>query len=144
MSTELPLLLDSQSHTLILIYYLNAMRYNFDSQYVDTAIFSIYFYILCLQDHVTACLSVFHGFLYFVLCLVIVSVLQGTHYWWWLSSLWCLVLRVETPAFFIRLFCFCLFCQCSCDSWFVFVLYSVVCFEFGLCLKQCIGEILLS
>ena len=103
------------------------------------------FYILILQDHVTACLSVFHGFslfyLYSVLLLLLFCKERTADDDSVPSSVQCLGskrLRFTSN-------CFVLFCQCSCDSWFVFVFICVVCFEFGLLsFKQCIGEILLS
>ena len=54
----------------------------------------------------------------FLSCFVFVLVWQGTHYWWWLSPLSRLVLRVETLVvvhqnvclFMCLLICLCLFC----------------------------------
>ena len=71
--------------------------------------YSIYFRIWILQDHVTACVQFSMIFLFSVLfssLFVIVFVWQGTHYWWWLSPLSRLVLRVETLVVFIRMFVF--------------------------------------
>ena len=65
--------------------------------------------IWILQDHVTACVQFSMIFFFSVLCIslfVIVFVWQGTHYWWWLSPLSRLVLRVETLVVFIRMFVF--------------------------------------
>ena len=78
--------------------------------------YSIYFRIWILQDHVTACVQFSMIFLFSVLfssLFVIVFVWQGTHYWWWLSPLSRLVLRVETLVVFIRMFVF-VFVDCLC------------------------------
>ena len=56
----------------------------------------------------------------FCCCFVCVFVWQGTHYWWWLSPLSRLVLRVETLVVFIRMFVFVFVCY-----------YSVMWFEFS-------------
>ena len=85
--------------------------------------YSIYFRIWILQDHVTACVQFSMIFLFSVLfssLFVIVFVWQGTHYWWWLSPLSRLVLRVETLVVFIRMFVFVFVCY-----------YSVMWFEFS-------------
>ena len=52
------------------------------------------------------------------------------------DSVPCSVQCLESKRLRFTSDCFVLFCQCSCDSWFVFVFICVVCFEFGLGLSN--------
>ena len=122
-SAGLPLLLDCLLTHLFLFIIWKSLWYDSVSQHVDTALHILYILrIWILQDHVTACVQFSMIFLFSVLfssLFVIVFVWQGTHYWWWLSPLSRLVLRVETLVVFIRMFVFVFVCY-----------YSVVWFEF--------------
>ena len=82
------------------------------SQHVDTAPFSLLCssYLILAGLRNSSC-SVFQCFSFLSVCvlscsLYFVFVWQGTHYWWWLSPLSRLVLRVETLVVLVRMFVF--------------------------------------
>ena len=75
----------------------------------------------------------------FLSCFVFVIVWQGTHYWWWLSPLSRLVLRVETLVVVHQNVCLCV-CLFVCVRFFFAKVSLVVVFVFHLPPQRTWGE----